>query len=221
MVSCCSCKTPVWHALAETHCHVTWMNFLSRTVPPRLLESAAAIHDTLTRSTFTNLLGRGNLTDRLWLQATLPVRHGGFGLTALTSTAQFAFLSSWASTLHTIAKRIPDAERLLENSHHSNSFISRDLCNVLPQNKSLVEVINDRKQLQHKLTEEYMKSLSNGFIQNSSSTRDQSRMKSLQGKGAGAWLLTVPSSSWHTLSPCDFRLASLMRLGCQMPLASG
>ncbi|XP_062512022.1 uncharacterized protein LOC134187872 [Corticium candelabrum] len=169
------------------HCHVTRMNFLSRTVPPRLLESAAAIHDTLTRSTFTNLLGRGNLPDRQWLQATLPVRHGGFGLTALTSTASFAFLSSWVSTLHTIAKRIPDAERLLDefqNSHHSNSSISRDLCNVLPQNKTLVEVINDRKQLQHKLTEEYMKSLSNGFIQNSSSTRDQSRMKSLQGKDA-------------------------------------
>ena len=147
-----------------------------------------------------------------------------FGLSALTSTAQFAFLSNWVSTLHTIAKRIPDAERLLDevqNSHHSNSSISRDLCNVLPQNKTLVEVSNDRKLLQHKLTEEYMKSLSNGFIRNSSSTRDQSRMKSLQGKGAGAWLPTVPSSSWHALSPCGFGLASLMRLGCQMPLASG
>ena len=41
-----------------------------------------------------------------------------------------------------------------------------------------------------------MKSLSNCVIQNSSSTRDQSQMKSLQGKGAGAWLLTVPSSSY-------------------------
>ena len=142
----------------------------------------------------------------------------------LTSTAPFAFLSSWASTLHTIAKRIPDAERLLDevqNSHHSNSFISRDLCNVLPQNKTLVEVINDRKQLQHRLTEGFMKSLSNGFIQSSSSTRDQSRIKFVQGKDAGVWLLTVPSSSWHSLSPCDFRLASLIRLGCQMPLASG
>ena len=99
-----------------------------------------------------------DLTDR---QTDRQIRHGGFGLTALTSTATFAFLSSWASTLHTIAKRIPDAERLLddENSRHSNSSISRDLCNVLPQNKTLVEVINDRKQLQHRLTEEYIKSL--------------------------------------------------------------
>ena len=164
-------QDPQCGMLLLRHCHVTRMNFLSQTVPPRLLESAAAFHDTLTRSTFTNLLGRGNLRDRQWLQATLPIRHGGFGLTALTSTAQFAFLSSWVSTLHTTAKRIPDAERLLDevqNSHHSNSSISRDLCNVLPQNKTLREVINDRKQLQHKLTEEYMESLSNGFIQNSS-----------------------------------------------------
>ena len=149
-------QDPQCGTLLLRHCHVTRMNFLSRTVPPRLLESAAAIHDTLTRSTFTNLLGRGNLTDRQWLQATLPIRHGEFGLIALTSTAQFAFLSSWVSTLHTMAKRIPDAERLLDevqNSHHSNSSISRDLCNVLPQNKTLVEVINDRKQLQHKLTQ--------------------------------------------------------------------
>ena len=28
------------------HCHVTRMNFLSQTVASRLLESAAAIHDT-------------------------------------------------------------------------------------------------------------------------------------------------------------------------------
>ena len=140
------------------------MNFLSRTVPPRFLEFAAAIHDTLTRSTFTNLLGRDNLTDRQWLQATLPIRYGGFGLTALASTAPFAFLSSWASTLHTIAKRIPDAERLfgeVQNLHHSNSSINRDLCNVLPQNKTLVEVINDRKQ--HRLTGEYMKPLVKWF----------------------------------------------------------
>ena len=62
------------------------------------------------------------------------------------------------------------------------------MCNVLPQNKTLVDVINDRKHIQHRLTEEYMKSLSNGFIQNSSSTRDQSSMKSLQGKGAGVYV---------------------------------
>ena len=115
-------QDPQCGMLLLRYCHVTRMNFLSRTVQPRLLESAAAIHDTLTRSTFTNLLGRGNLTDRQWLQATLPIRHGGFGLTALTYIAPFAFLSSWASTLHTITKQIPDAERLLDevqNSHHS------------------------------------------------------------------------------------------------------
>ena len=77
-------QDPQCGMLLLRHCHVTRINFLSQTVPPRLLESAVAIHDTLTRSTFTNLLGRGNLTDRQWLQATLPIRHGGFGLTALT-----------------------------------------------------------------------------------------------------------------------------------------
>ena len=66
-------QDPQCGMLLLRHCHVTRMNFLSRTVPPRLLESAAAIHDTLTRSTFTNLLGRGNLTDRQWLEATLPI----------------------------------------------------------------------------------------------------------------------------------------------------
>ena len=43
-------------------------------------------------------------------------------------------------------------------------------------------------------------------------------MRSLQGKGAGAWLDVVPSSRALAFEPNDFRLACRMRLGVPVPV---
>ena len=43
------------------------------------------------------------------------------------------------------------------------------------------------------------------------------RMRSLQGRGVGAWLEAIPVSDKYAMEPSEFRLASCMRLDQAMP----
>ena len=47
---------------------------------------------------------------------------------------------------------------------------------------------------------------------NSNTIRDRGHLHSLSGKGAGAWVSAIPSSSHVALSVHDFHLATMMRL---------
>ena len=51
------------------------------------------------------------------------------------------------------------------------------------------------------------------MIETASCMRDEARLRSIQGKGAGAWLNAIPS----TLVSRDFHLAACLRLGLAMP----
>ena len=44
--------------------------------------------------------------------------------------------------------------------------------------------------------------------------------QTVQGKGAGAWLESIPVSTKFALKAGDFCLATRMRLGCDMPLCT-
>ena len=57
-------------------------------------------------------------------------------------------------------------------------------------------------------------------MEDAPTSRDAARLRSLQGKGAGAWLEAVPSSKKLALRPSGFRLASFLRLGHSMPFSS-
>ena len=54
-------------------------------------------------------------------------------------------------------------------------------------------------------------------IQTDGRTDRQTDRQSIQGKGAGAWLNAIPSSSKLALVSLDFRLAACLRLGLAMP----
>ena len=75
-------------------CHVTRLNHLARAVCPAQLRSGAMFHDQLTKETFLQLVSCHHIGDNQWLQATLPIRNGGFGMTAMESTCHIAFASS-------------------------------------------------------------------------------------------------------------------------------
>ena len=60
----------------------------------------------------------------------------------------------------------------------------------------------------------------NCLMEDTPTTRGAARLRSLQGKGAGAWLEAVPSSQKLALKPSEFRLASFLRLGHSMPFSS-
>ena len=55
------------------------------------------------------------------------------------------------------------------------------------------------------------------MIETASCMRDEARLRFIQGKGAGAWLNAIPSSSTLALVSRDFRLAACLRLGLAMP----
>ena len=52
-----------------------------------------------------------------------------------------------------------------------------------------------------------------------SSTKDAARLRSLQGRGSGAWLDAIPTSRKLTISPGLFCLAAFIRLGLPLPLS--
>ena len=54
----------------------------------------------------------------------------------------------------------------------------------------------------------------------SETNRQANRQANKQGKGAGAWLDSIPTSTKFALNAADFCLASCLRLGCNMPLAA-
>ena len=60
-------------------------------------------------------------------------------------------------------------------------------------------LLSDTKTLQHRLTEKHVKSQVLHMID--ISEKDAARLKSLQGKGSGAWLERIRSSQKLAISP--------------------
>ena len=94
-----SLEDPQSGMLLLRHCHVSRMNLVARTVFPSLLNPAPCLHDQLTRCTFQRLVSCYDITDSQWAQATLPIRNGGFGMTAIQYICHIAFVSSWSRSL--------------------------------------------------------------------------------------------------------------------------
>ena len=56
----------------------------------------------MTKSTFIRLVQCPDLTSKQWLQATLPIRHGGFGLTNIESLSADVFVAGWAQSIQAL-----------------------------------------------------------------------------------------------------------------------
>jgi hypothetical protein len=217
-------KDPQSGMLLLRHCHVSHINHLSRTVSPSWISDAAHHHDQLTRATFESLINCPGLTDLQWLQATLPIRFGGFGMAEIKSMCHLAFVSSWAYSLAHLPSSFEDLgdqiKVIISQDPHDDNVqpISQSLQNALPQNKNLKDLILNPNKLQHKLSSEHNIQISSSILSNPQSLQDGARMRSLQGKGAGAWLESIPVSTKFALKAGDFCLATRLRLGCDMPL---
>ena len=178
------------------HCHVPKLDYLARTVFPGQLNQAAKIHDTQLHNTFSNLLGYDQLDDSMWQQASLPIRLGGFGMTLLTSVFQHTFVASWTHTIIELPFRFPALMPLIDSLVISppTSPIGQALCQSLPPNKMMSDFLTTIHKLQHQLSKTQAESLSASLIDNAATARDASRLSSIRGKGAGAWLSSVQSS---------------------------
>ena len=48
-----------------------------------------------------------------WLQATLPIRHGGFGLTNIELLSADAFVAGWAQSIQALPARFPSIANVI------------------------------------------------------------------------------------------------------------
>ena len=229
---------PQCSLLLLRHCHVPKMNHLARTISPRDVSEAAGIHDLLTRKTFTDIIGLDRLDDTKWKQASLKIKFGGFGLTSIRGTAPAAFLAAWAHSLKELPNRFPSMCRDLENLYQSSpkndsstirSTLYQAVSNLPPKSNlddeeeviyhTLEEMIKNPRKLQHRLSTDIFCMEAATFTNRIVEEKDAGRMRSLQGRGAGGWLETVPTSDKHALKQNEFRLASCLRLGVCLPFS--
>ena len=189
------------------YCHVAHMNHLIRSVNPEHVRSAVQAHNSLTKSTFIRLVQCPDPTSKQWLQATLPIRHGGYGLTNIESLSADAFVAGWAQSIQALPARFPSiANDIFGLPIEGRMGIA--LKSSIPDNHSLADILSDTKYLQCKLSLERTKHTLSTFIQELKSMRDKTRLRSLQGRGAGAWLDAIPTSTKFALSSGDYRLAT-------------
>ena len=137
--------------------HVTRMNHLIRSVNPEHVRSAVQAHDSLTKSTFIRLVQCPDLTSKQWLQATLPIRHGGFGLTNIESLSADAFVAGWAQSIQALPARFPSIANDISLVCQFEGRMSTALKSSIPDNHSLADFLSDTKNLQHKLSLERTK----------------------------------------------------------------
>ena len=84
------------------------INHLARSVVSSCLQPAAKIHDELTRTTFNDILKLESIDECKWRQATLEIKHGGFGLISTEASSSIAFVASWAHSIHELPLRFPN-----------------------------------------------------------------------------------------------------------------
>ena len=80
-------------------------------------------------------------------------------------------------------------------------------------------MIKNPRKLQHRLSTDISCMEAATFTNRIVEEKDAGRMRSLQGRGAGGWLETVPTSDKHALKQNEFRLASCLRLGVCLPFS--
>ena len=186
----------------------------------------------MTRSSFTNIIGLPHLDDIKWEQATSKIKFGGFGLTRISQVSHAAFLSSWCQSLKDLPNRFPSMAFLasyLESSAltsgsngytvWSSFFKLFHLCQNLSAQIRNLKLLKISFLTQNLCNIVYLPKLLLIVWMSLSQTckRDAARLRSLQGKGAGAWLNVIPTSDKHAVKSNQFSLACYLRLGLAFP----
>ena len=92
------------------YCHVSRVNYLNRSVSPNHLQADASYHDHLTQSTFKQLVRCHDLDYKQWLQVTLPIKYGGFGMTSMAQSCGAAFVASWTQSIIDLPTLFPNLQ---------------------------------------------------------------------------------------------------------------
>jgi hypothetical protein len=85
------------------HCGVARATFMTRSAHPDVTNDAAKQHDDDVYSVLDSILPQGSKsTPEVWMQASLPLREGGLGLTSAARTHDAAFIASFGDAAATL-----------------------------------------------------------------------------------------------------------------------
>ena len=221
-------EDPQCALLLLRHCHATRLNHLGRTISSTALHSAASLHDDVSKSTFMSSLLLSHLSGDQWLQASLPIRLGGFGVPLLSPILDAAFLAGWSHT----SQALPDSFPFLSSVDDLPFVGSSVRCSLefalrrfqesfcSSTSESSIASVSDLPlagdKLQHQLKSVIDQVRVNSVFSAAPDNRGLSRLRSCQGKNAGRWLEALPSSRMLALKPCDFSLNRILEAGSSL-----
>ena len=215
-------------------CHIPRMNYLARCITPSLMEDASQIHDLLSRNTFSEILALKGIDDSVWQQACLKIKLGGFGISLLSQISPAAFVAAWSHSIVEIPKRFPchlesfdkltreDCPESQIFQHLHEAFESLPAVTTdgdLQVSRTFSDLLTDPSKLQHRLSSDIAEMKAAECLVQASSDHDAARLRSCQGRGAGAWLQAIPSTENYRLKSPEFKIASYLRLGVPLPFS--
>ena len=179
------------------YCFQPKVNHLMRTIPPNQILPFLHRFDLLKRSILNAIL-HVQLTDDQWLQATLPVKSGGFGLTNSVLYCEAAYLAACHSSYESVRAvyiHIASSEEGFDETpwaktfHALNSKLGIEFRPEASQSKGLQRMFS--KPLQITFAEEYHRRMAEDLLV---TAYDKARLLSVQGPHAGAFLHAVPKT---------------------------
>ena len=191
------------------------LNHLLRTTPPDKVAAQLLRFDEGLRHSLQTIL-RSSIPDTSWLQATLPIRMGGFGLREAHRTAPAAFLGSCNSTRHLAWQLISNDSQFLASPPvtyilHGENLVTTEMKYLLGQ-WSAPFTDTSQHGLQGKLDASLLSS-----IKSSSSLRDQARLSTLASPHSGSWLRAIPNPKLGlSMNREEFVTASRVWLGLSL-----
>ena len=143
-------------------------------------------------------------------------------MTSMAQSCGAAFVASWTQSIIDLPTLFPNLQSSITrlcSLTTTTGGIGHHLSQALPPGKTLSGLLENPLKVQHNLTYNHVSEVVSQLLGSDQPSRTKARLRSLQGKGAGAWLETISSSSEFALKPCNYCIATRLRLGCPMPLS--
>ena len=192
------------------------MTYLTRTTPKQCCSSALTHFDYTVQEAFGRLAGL-ELTQQMWLQATLATRDGGFGLRPCADVADAAYLASRA-----VSQPLGEAvwgDFCWEADHPGNFLEAATAhCNSMliaaGMPDRVIAASRDAAALSQRRVTACMDACRLWRWQQGASADDVSRLNTLRAPHAGQILHVVPSPTLDThLTRQEFTYMAALRLG--------
>jgi len=179
--------------------------FTIRTCPPEFIRKELARFDSMVKDCFHSIIGTST-TSTAWIQATLPLRLGGFGLRSSLLHSPAAFSASILATA-----------QLLDTLCTTDFDILAE-CHFVEAVKSLTEAgltIEERYPYRQKELSYQINTITHQKLINGTTDKESLiRLHGISAKHASAWLTALPTAE---LKIDNFEYKTIIRLWLGLP----